>query len=206
MTDRLYRPTEIARSLDVSPSTIRRWSELFADHLSALAKPTEPGQHRKYTEDDLAVLSYIASRTIAGVSLEEIAELLTVATPEDLRAEPEQSEPEEPPEAPEWPESEDLGEEVPEAASMAIVPLMRALDVVNTQQRLIADQAERLTRQEAELADHRLAMRKQSQDLEQAEHRLGELEERLKAIEEARAHEPERRPSWLERLLGGGQK
>jgi len=205
MPDRLYRPTEIARTFDVSPSTVRRWSELFAEHLSSFASPTEPGQHRKYTEDDFSVLAFVASRTEIGMSLEEIAELLKVATPEDLAPEARAEEPEAPPEAPEWPESEEFTEEVPEAAQMALVPLMRALELVNTQSRLIADQAERISRQETELADHRLAMRKQGQDLEQAERRLAEVEERLKAIEETKTQAQERRPGFFDRLFGRGE-
>jgi DNA-binding transcriptional MerR regulator len=62
MTETRYRlPHEVAAQLGISPSTLRRWSNEFADSLSDAAgrpeiAPTGGMAHRRYTDQDLETL------------------------------------------------------------------------------------------------------------------------------------------------------
>jgi DNA-binding transcriptional MerR regulator len=62
MTETRYRlPNEVATQLGISPSTLRRWSNEFADFLSDAAgrpevAPTGGMAHRRYTDQDLETL------------------------------------------------------------------------------------------------------------------------------------------------------
>lgn len=55
----MYNVTQAARSADVSGTTIRNWSRLYADYLSPAANPPA-GTPREYTAADLSVFSTIA--------------------------------------------------------------------------------------------------------------------------------------------------
>ena len=64
MTEPRYRlPSEVASQLGVSPSTLRRWSNEFADFLSdAAGRPesdTGSSAHRRYLDEDLETLMTI---------------------------------------------------------------------------------------------------------------------------------------------------
>ncbi|MBN1661238.1 MAG: MerR family transcriptional regulator [Anaerolineae bacterium] len=82
MADDIYRlPNEIATELDLSPSTLRRWSNEFADFLSDLAgRPEpEPGSkmaHRRYTDQDLEVLRTVKSLLSEGMTYVQVARRL----------------------------------------------------------------------------------------------------------------------------------
>jgi len=190
-----HKPSEVAELFGISPATLRRWSDLFSHALSADAAPKESGTRRRYTEDDLFVLARAAALIDHGLSLEEVSEHLKTISAEELRA---QELPRKPPEPPEEPEST-TGQDMPPDAGMALVPLMRALDMITGQQRLIADQAERMSRQEAEIAGARERLAEQAQRIADQAERLEELEKRLGIIE---SKPPERPASWLDRLLG----
>lgn len=69
---------QVADLLDASGSTVRRWATDLADHLSGGANPGR-GTARQFTDDDLRVLGYVASRTTAGVPIAEIARELPTA-------------------------------------------------------------------------------------------------------------------------------
>jgi len=98
-----YKPKDAAELLDISPATLRRWSELFADALSPDASPEAAGTRRRYTADDLALLRHAQRLLAGGHQIAEVAELLRVATPADL-APPEAAESEpEPLSGQEWP-------------------------------------------------------------------------------------------------------
>jgi len=55
-TTRYRQPQEVATRLEVSPSTLRRWSEEFSEFLSPEADSSEGRQHRRYSDEDMATL------------------------------------------------------------------------------------------------------------------------------------------------------
>ncbi|MGD8397560.1 MAG: MerR family transcriptional regulator [Anaerolineae bacterium] len=82
-------PHEVASELDVSPSTLRRWSNEFADHLSDSAGRPQPElgsktAHRRYTEDDLATLETIKDLLADGLTYVQVARRLEARQPEIL--------------------------------------------------------------------------------------------------------------------------
>ncbi len=70
-----FRPKDVAERLGVSPATLRRWSDAFADSLSDAAGRTltdngNAGQ-RRYTEVDVAILTQAKALLNEGHSYEE---------------------------------------------------------------------------------------------------------------------------------------
>lgn len=55
----MYTVTQAARSANVSTTSIRNWSKLYADYLSPSANPP-PGIQREFTPADLSVFSTVA--------------------------------------------------------------------------------------------------------------------------------------------------
>ena len=76
----MLTPGQIAKSLDVSTATVRRWSIRYARHLS----PHTPGKTRAYTVDDLAILTRVRDLSQTGTPLAKIDQDLAVI---DLSAE-----------------------------------------------------------------------------------------------------------------------
>lgn len=82
MTDIRYRlPNEVANQLQISPSTLRRWSNEFADSLSDTAgRPeSEPGSriaHRRYTDEDLETLMTIKGLLAEGLTYIQVGKRL----------------------------------------------------------------------------------------------------------------------------------
>ncbi len=82
MTESHYRlPNEMAAQLQVSPSTLRRWSNEFADYLSGTAgqpSPTSGGQasHRRYTDADLETLLTIKGLLTEGLTYTQVSRRL----------------------------------------------------------------------------------------------------------------------------------
>lgn len=82
MSDTRYRlPNEIANQLQVSPSTLRRWSNEFSDYLSDAAGRPQPeagGQaaHRRYTDDDLEILMTIKGLLAEGLTYIQVGKRL----------------------------------------------------------------------------------------------------------------------------------
>jgi len=82
MTELHYRlPNEMAAQLQVSPSTLRRWSNEFADYLSSTAgqpSPTSGGQasHRRYTDADLETLLTIKGLLAEGLTYTQVGKRL----------------------------------------------------------------------------------------------------------------------------------
>ena len=77
----MYRIGQVAAQLDISPSTLRRWSEHFVDWLSEEAtnpEQLENGRYapRIYTDEDLEVLHTIQQLSQTGLTDEEIEEHL----------------------------------------------------------------------------------------------------------------------------------
>lgn len=216
---RYYSPTEASQALGVSAATLRRWSELFAKSLSPEAAPEESGARRRYTADDLAVFRYAQKLLKAKHQIGEVAELLKVAKSEDLAPQVPEKPAAEPPQSAEsatestsgqdMPQDRATGQERPAEPSMALVPIMQNVQAALTatlqraasQERLIADQAERLTASERQIADQRERLAEQEKALEAAERQLTDLAERLAALEE---HKPEKPAPWYQRIFGTG--
>jgi DNA-binding transcriptional MerR regulator len=82
MTDTRYRlPSEIANQLQISPSTLRRWSNEFADYLSDAAGRPETGAggttaHRRYTDQDLEALMTIKGLLAEGMTYIQVGRRL----------------------------------------------------------------------------------------------------------------------------------
>ncbi len=82
MSDTRYRlPNEVANQLQVSPSTLRRWSNEFTDYLSDMAGRPQPeagGQaaHRRYTDDDLETLMTIKGLLAEGLTYIQVGRRL----------------------------------------------------------------------------------------------------------------------------------
>jgi DNA-binding transcriptional MerR regulator len=82
MADTRYRlPNEVATQLQISPSTLRRWSNEFAESLSDTAGHPEPapgGQmaHRRYTDEDLETLMTIKGLLTEGLTYIQVGRRL----------------------------------------------------------------------------------------------------------------------------------
>ena len=80
----LRLPNDVAHELNISPSTLRRWSTEFADFLSKsggrpeLSPHGEP-VHRRYTDGDVAILNSIGELLRRGLTYREIAAQLNRA-------------------------------------------------------------------------------------------------------------------------------
>ena len=74
----LRQPNEVVRDLNISASTLRRWSTEFADFLSYSAgRPEASSQrepvHRRYTHRDVQVLATVAESLRRGMTYRQIA-------------------------------------------------------------------------------------------------------------------------------------
>ena len=72
-----YPPRHLVTSLNVSGTTVRRWSELYHRHLSPFATVAP----RRYTSADVAVMTRIKALSDSGMRIEEIDKLLDQAEP-----------------------------------------------------------------------------------------------------------------------------
>jgi DNA-binding transcriptional MerR regulator len=94
MTDaELRQPGDVARELDISPSTLRRWAKEFHPYLSTTAaKPdaTDAGAaaHRRYTNDDVELLTHVKALLDRGLTYDQVVQRLRregTAAPERSR-------------------------------------------------------------------------------------------------------------------------
>jgi len=75
-TSRYRQPQEVASRLEVSPSTLRRWSDEFSEFLSSEASSGKGRQHRRYSDQDLATLITIKGLMAEGLTYEQVRERL----------------------------------------------------------------------------------------------------------------------------------
>lgn len=76
----MITPKQISDSLEVPPSTLRRWANRFDNHLS----PHEPGKHRSYTPTDFDTFRKIQNLLDQNLTYDEIeSKLDLVETPPD---------------------------------------------------------------------------------------------------------------------------
>jgi DNA-binding transcriptional MerR regulator len=78
----------VARLIDTSPDSVRRWTAIYVDYLGATATPPSGGE-RRYTPHDVKVLSFISGQRKADASHENIREALTAMRLNDWRDLPE---------------------------------------------------------------------------------------------------------------------
>jgi DNA-binding transcriptional MerR regulator len=76
-TTRNRQPQEVASRLEVSPSTLRRWSEEFSEFLSPEADSSEGKQHRRYSDEDLATLITVKGLMAEGLTYDQVREHLS---------------------------------------------------------------------------------------------------------------------------------
>jgi DNA-binding transcriptional MerR regulator len=82
MTDTRYRlPNEVATQLQISPSTLRRWSNEFSDYLTVQAgRPQEESEgkasHRRYTDQDMETLMSIKGLLAEGLTYIQVGKRL----------------------------------------------------------------------------------------------------------------------------------
>jgi len=68
-----FTPSQVAETLEIPPSTLRRWSTRFVEFMSF---SHSPGQKRSYTLEDLATLRRVKELSGEGLPLEKIHEAL----------------------------------------------------------------------------------------------------------------------------------
>jgi DNA-binding transcriptional MerR regulator len=72
----LRQPGDVARELDISTSTLRRWAKEFHRYLSKTAGRTDSmaaaGAHRRYTEGDVELLSRAKALLEQGLTYDQV--------------------------------------------------------------------------------------------------------------------------------------
>jgi DNA-binding transcriptional MerR regulator len=211
-------PQDVAERLSVSPSTLRRWSREFADHLSesaghpAPSPQGEPG-HRRYTDRDVATLLTVKGLLTEGLSYEQVKDQLAVMGPDELVGESESSD-----------EHALISVVEPEQDEKGLAPafnfLTETLQVVANGQQVVlnSQQASRellgvvlqdnfnLKEENAHLRDRLLALEREMAEMRRREEDFREslrlsLEARLQQLE-VREHGAVERAGCLASLLG----
>jgi DNA-binding transcriptional MerR regulator len=76
-TIRYRQPQEVAARLEVSPSTLRRWSEEFAEFLSSEVSSTDENQNPRYSDEDMATLITVKGLMAEGLTYDQVSEQLS---------------------------------------------------------------------------------------------------------------------------------
>ncbi len=225
MTEPRYRlPSEVAQQLQISPSTLRRWSNEFSDFLSDSAgkpHPTEGGQtaHRRYTDQDIESLMNIKGLLEEGLTYIQVGRRL-----EALQAR-RQLDPL--PEDPESSEVRALGPSLRDASSAApaFTVLADTLHTVADGQQILlgSQQANRdlltvvlqdnfsLKEENTKLRDRMLELERDLAEIRRKDAERHEaFEARIHKLEEQPRHQPKphvaqppsKRPGCLGQLLG----
>ena len=71
----MFTPAQVAQTLSVPPSTLRRWAKHFASYLSP-----QSGKKRTYTIADIDTLRRIQELSAKGLSYAQIAQTLTLVS------------------------------------------------------------------------------------------------------------------------------
>ena len=86
---------QLAKRLQVSPATVRHWSDVYAEFMSDSAARRAPGAPRKFTERDAVILATVADGRDKGLTHDQIrrmvangqyADLPDLPTPEEQQA------------------------------------------------------------------------------------------------------------------------
>jgi len=142
----MYTVAQAARSANVSGTTIRNWSRMYADYLSLSANPPA-GTPREFTADDLAVFSTIA---VLRDQLQE-TEAIRAALDAGQRLEPLHPPPHEQPPAGDADQAA-TGQAAAAAAAAASTAIEIYRDRVNVLERRADQLADRLIEAEARAA------------------------------------------------------
>lgn len=171
------KPSEVARWLRVSPSTIRAWSSEYSAYLSNSAAGGA-GRHRVYNALDVRILSFVQQMRRTGAMTEEIEEALAKLQQENW---------EQLPPAPDPPLDIETGPAIPEnivrtelaarAQTLMKDIVLREAQIVDLQKRLDERQQENKIMQE---------------QLTTTREELGVLKGKLSSVETERA-------SWQDR-------
>lgn len=181
----LYGPSEVAKLLQTSVTTIHRWSDQFSEHLSPQARRPEAGQRRQYTESDVAVLRRAQHMLKAGVRWNDVNSQLYVWKPGEAEPEPDEPARDEAPRA-----------APDEAQERAQNTAGQALLILDQQTRLIDAQAGQLADQRAQIADQAARLREQAAQIAGQAGDIAALRERLARVEEAQKQAERRRFRW----------
>lgn len=177
----LYGPSEVAKLLQTSVTTIHRWSDQFSEHLSPQARRPEPGERRQYTESDIAVMRRAQRMLKAGVRWDDVNSQLYVLEPGEAAPEPD----------------EPARDEAPDATQeRAQSTAGQALLILDQQTRLIDAQAGQLADQRAQIADQAARLREQAAQIAGQAGDIAALRERLARVEEAQKQAERRRFRW----------
>jgi len=71
----MFTPAQVAQTLSVPPSTLRRWAKHFASYLSP-----QSGKKRTYTIADIDTLKRIQELSAKGLSYAQTAQTLTLVS------------------------------------------------------------------------------------------------------------------------------
>lgn len=199
------RTGQVAAQLDISPSTLRRWTDRFADFLSESAASPERGASgraapREYTETDILVLGAVQAMREQGMEDDAIWAELQAERERAARSSRNGA-------LVHVEHDDDMALMAPQAAAAALALALRQLS--ETQQALLnSQQAHRdllgvVVQDNFTLKEENARLRKQLRQVEQDLSHMKEsdwnqrlsLEERLTQLEQ-------RKKSWWERLLG----
>jgi DNA-binding transcriptional MerR regulator len=204
-TNRYRQPQDVAGRLEVSPSTLRRWSEEFSEFLSPEADSSEGKQHRRYSDEDLATLITVKGLMADGLTYDQVRERLLEIDSGEAPAGP--------------------GSMVPSDAALPLAPAMTFLadtlhNVADSQQAVLNSQAANrellgvVLQDNFNLKEENTRMRERLLELERQVSQLRRDEEaRLETLRtelEARVYDVQRivmmqaRSGCLGGLLGGG--
>jgi len=204
-TNRYRQPQDVAGRLEVSPSTLRRWSEEFAEFLSPEADSSEGKQHRRYSDEDLATLITVKGLMADGLTYDQVRERLVQIDSGEVPAGP--------------------GSMVPSDAALPLAPAMTFLadtlhNVADSQQAVLNSQAANrellgvVLQDNFNLKEENTRLRERMLELERQVSQLRRDEEaRLETLRtelEARMYDVQRvvmmqsRSGCLGGLLGGG--
>jgi len=227
MPETRYWPVnQVAAQLEVSLSTLRRWSKEFASFLSETAtNPAAESEHIRYTDEDINVLTIVKDLLAEGLTYQQVAGHLEKGQPSEAEEEVKEE------------KGGDTYALVAHDASTSLTPVMAVLSetlrtVMNGQQAILSSQqANRdlmgvviqdnfnLKEENAKLRDRMLRLEQELAELKRGEddqHRVMEerfrqLEKQLEAREvemkqpaspEEQSEEVENRRGCLATLLG----
>lgn len=75
-TETFQSPQVVAKKLDISPASLRRWSDEFTEFLSKGAGADKERSHRRYVDNDMETLTEIKELMNSGMTYEQVRQHL----------------------------------------------------------------------------------------------------------------------------------